>query len=89
MGAAAVAIGVGRLLPALTGGARWPFRLLGIGYGLLAIAVLVLGAVRQHHVARALREGSYADLSPAVVWWLTAGAVALSIGAVILISVRL
>jgi len=56
LGAAAVSIGVGRLLPGLTGGALWPLRLLGLGYGVVAIAVLVIGAVRQNQVAAALRR---------------------------------
>ena len=55
----AVAIGVGRIVPELTHGARWPFRVLGIVYGLIAVAVLVIGAVRQQRTADALRRGSY------------------------------
>ncbi len=46
IGAAALAIAIGRLLPGLTGAARWPFRVLGLGYGVLAVAVLVVGAIR-------------------------------------------
>lgn len=57
LGAAAVAVAVGRLLPGLTGGARWPFRLMGLGYAALAVAVLVVGAARQHRAAEALRRG--------------------------------
>jgi len=84
LGAAAVSIGVGRLLPGLTGGALWPLRLLGIGYGLVAIAVLVIGAVRQNHVASALRRGSYEELSSPMVMWLTAAAIALSIATLVI-----
>ena len=87
LGAAAVSIGVGRLLPGLTGGARWPLRLLGIGYGLVAIAVLVIGAVRQNQVASALRRGSYEELSSPLVMWLTAAAVALSVATLVVIAV--
>lgn len=89
LGAAAVSIGVGRLLPGLTGGARWPLRLLGIGYGLVAIAVLVIGAVRQNHVASALRRGSYEELSSPLVMWLTAAAVALSVATLVVIAVAI
>ena len=89
LGAAAVSIGVGRLLPGLTGGARWPLRLLGIGYGLVAIAVLVIGAVRQNHVASALRRGSYEELSSSMVLWLTAAAVALSVATLVVIAVAI
>lgn len=89
IGATALAIAVGRILPFLTHGARWPFRVLGIAYGLLAVVVLLVGAVRQQRTADALRRGSYAELSSPLVMWLTAAAVALSVGALILIAVRL
>lgn len=89
LGAAAVAIAVGRVLPGLTGGSQWPFRALGLGYGVLAVAVLVLGAVRQQRVADALRRGGYDELSTPLVMWLTAGAVALSVATLALILVAL
>jgi putative membrane protein len=87
LGAAAVSIGVGRLLPGLTGGSRWPLKVLGLGYGLVAIAVLVIGAIRQTQVAAALRRGSYEELSTPLVMWLTAAAVALSIATLVVIVV--
>jgi putative membrane protein len=86
LGAAAVSIGVGRLLPGLTGGSRWPLKVLGLGYGLVAIAVLVIGAIRQTQVASALRRGSYEELSTPLVMWLTAAAVALSIATLVVIA---
>jgi putative membrane protein len=87
--AAAVAIAVGRVVPAVTHGAQWPFRVVGIGFGLLAVAALVIGALRQRLTADALRRGSYAELSTPVVMWLTAAAVMLSLGALALVAVRL
>lgn len=89
LGASAVAIALGRLAPAITHGARWPFRVIGIGYGVLAVAVLLIGAVRQQRVADALRRGSYVELSSPLVLRLTAGAVVLSVAAVVLVAIRL
>ena len=89
IGASAVAIGVGRVVPELTHGARWPWRVLGIAYGLIAVAVLVLGAVRQQRTADALRRGSYSELTSPLVLYLTAAAVAVSLGAVVLVAVGL
>lgn len=86
--AAALAIAVGRLVPAITHGARWPLRVVGIGYGLLAVAALVIGAFRQRMTADALRRDSYAELSTPVVMWLTAAAVMLSLAAVAIVAVR-
>ena len=89
LGAAAVSIGVGRLLPGLSGGARWPLKVLGLGYGLVAIAVLVIGAVRQNRLAAALRRGSYEELSSPMVLWLTAAAVALSVATLVVIALAI
>ena len=85
----AVALAVGRFLPEATHGARWPFRLLGVGYGLLSVAILVVGAARQRRAASALRRGSFEELTSPLVAWLTAGATALSVGAILLVAVRL
>ncbi len=89
LGAAAVSIGVGRVLPDVVHSARWPFTLLGIGYGLLAIAVLLAGAIRQQRTAEALRRGSYSEMSTSLVLWLTAGALVLAVGSLILVVVKL
>jgi uncharacterized membrane protein YidH (DUF202 family) len=89
LGAAAVAIALGRLAPEVTHGARWPFRIVGIGYGVLAVAVLLIGAGRQQRVAEALRRGSYVELSSPLVMRLTAAAVVLSLGAVALVAIKL
>ncbi len=78
LGAAAVAVGVGRVLPEITDGADWPFRVLGAGYAVLAIWVLLAGALRQRLVDAALAAGRYDRLSPRVVTALTAAAVALA-----------
>jgi putative membrane protein len=88
LGAAAVAIAVGRVLPAITHGARWPFRVIGISYAVLAAGVLVIGAIRQKMTADALRRGAYSELSGPLVMWLTAAAVLLSLAAVALVAVR-
>jgi putative membrane protein len=87
LGASAVAIGVGRILPGLASGANWPLKLLGLGYAALAVAVLVIGGVRQNRLAAALRAGSYEELSPRLVWWLTATAVALALATLAAVAV--
>ena len=85
--ATAVAIGVGRIVPGLTGGPRWPLRLLGVGYGALAVAILVIGGVRQKHVAAALRMGSHNHLSSPLVMWLTVAAVVLALATLTVIGI--
>ncbi|HZO79314.1 MAG TPA: DUF202 domain-containing protein [Solirubrobacteraceae bacterium] len=85
----AVALAVGRLLPGLTHGAQWPFRAVGIGYGVLSVAILLVGALRQQRTSSALRRGEFAELTSPLIAWLTAGAVALSLAAVALVVVAL
>lgn len=85
IGAAAVAVGAGRVLPELTGGAHWPFQVLGAGYALLAVWVLVAGATRQRHVDAALAAGRYERLAPGLVTALTAAGVALAVLTLVLV----
>jgi putative membrane protein len=85
----AVALAVGRLLPGLTSGARWPSRVLGLGYALLAVAAFVIGAARQHGTADALRRGSLEELPWRVVSIFTAASIALAAGTFVLIAVKL
>jgi hypothetical protein len=83
----AVALAVGRLLPAVTHGARWPFRLLGIGYALLSVAILVVGATRQQRASAALRRGGFSELTSSLVAWLTSLAVFPSVAGMVLVAV--
>jgi inner membrane protein YidH len=85
----AVALAVGRLLPGVTSGARWPSRLLGIGYGLLALVVFVVGAVRQRSTSAVLRRGSLDELPGGVVIAFTAASILLAAGTLAIIAVTL
>jgi putative membrane protein len=87
--AIALALAVGRFLPRLTGGPRWPFRVLGIGYGVLAIAVLVISTLRQRYAAAALRRGGFEELPWSLVLGLSAAAVVLGIATLVLIAADL
>lgn len=58
----AVSLAVGRLLPVLLDEDQGFYRLLGIGYGLLGIFLMVYGATRQRVVERRLLTGGFAPL---------------------------
>ncbi|MCW2983749.1 MAG: hypothetical protein JWR63_1319, partial [Conexibacter sp.] len=61
--ATAVALAVGKVVPDLrSGGAAWPFVVLGTGYGLLGVGIVAYGLRRGREVDRAIREGRW--LSP-------------------------
>ena len=51
------ALGVGRLAPELLDVAAWPYVVLGVGYAVLAVGLLIVGAQRQRELERALRTG--------------------------------
>jgi len=87
VGAAAVSVGVGRLLPGLSGSSGWTLKALGFGYGALSVAILVIGALRQRHVSSALRRGGYAPLSSPLVNWLTAAGIGLALATIAVIAV--
>ena len=82
----AVALAVGRFLPGVTHGERWPFRVLGLDYGALSVIILAVGAIRQRRGAEALRRGSFAELSSPLVTWLSGLAIALSVVAMVLVA---
>jgi uncharacterized membrane protein YidH (DUF202 family) len=82
----ALAVGVGRLLPATTNSAsHWAEQTLGAAFGLLGIVLLWVGYSRTRAVEDALDRGSFAPLDvrlPALL--LTAGVV-LGLGVVALV----
>jgi putative membrane protein len=58
----AVAFGAGRIVPELTGGATWPYVTIGVAFGVVGVAFIVYGYVRQKQVDEALARGDYAPL---------------------------
>ncbi len=85
LAALAVAIGVGRLLPDFTSGARWPFTALGLGFGILGLLFVWYGVVRQRAVDRSLREGSFAPMSGTFLLVLAAVGLALALATIALV----
>src|SRR3954452_8334725 len=64
----AVALGVGRVAPELSGGHSWPYIFLGVGYSALGVAIVGYGLWRGRAVDRALRRGEWLDLDERVLW---------------------
>jgi putative membrane protein len=55
----AVAFGAGKLLPELTKGTKWPYEVLGVGFGLVGVAFVLQGYFRQRRIEEALERGDY------------------------------
>ncbi len=55
--ALAVGLAAGKIVPELSGGASWPYELLGVAYSLLGIAFIAYAHRRQQAVEAAVRRG--------------------------------
>jgi putative membrane protein len=82
----AVAIGAGKLVPAVADDVEpWPYELLGGGFAILGVAFVLYGWVRQRAVDRALAAGGYAAPSAAAVAGFTAAGLALGLGVLLVV----
>ncbi len=88
LAATAVALAVGRLLPALLDSPPAPFVALGIGFAVLALSFIVYGTRRQRQVDSAIAEGSFHPLDGWFVLALTALMVILVTATIVLISIE-
>jgi putative membrane protein len=60
--ALAVSFGAGRLVPELSGGSNWPYEVIGVVFGIVGVAFIGYGYLRQKAVDAALGRGDYAPL---------------------------
>jgi uncharacterized membrane protein YidH (DUF202 family) len=85
LAATAGALGVGRIAPELLDVPSWPYVLLGAGYAALAVALLLVGARRNHDLQQAVERDRPAPLSFRLVAGFTAGGVALALMTIVLV----
>jgi putative membrane protein len=82
----AVALGVGRVLPALGGGeVTWPYVVVGAGWGLLAVGIAGYAPVRQRALRRAIDAGRFAHPHRLALGGLGATGVVLTLASVLLL----
>jgi putative membrane protein len=84
--ALAVAIGVGRIAPEVANTTKWPYEVLGVGYGVLGVAFMVAAFVRTREVERALDCGRFAPLHATFLLVLTAAGLVLGALTVVVIA---
>jgi putative membrane protein len=71
----AVAVGIGRIAPDVSKVSRWPYELVGGGFGVLGIAFIWFAYARARAVEDALNRSSFAPLGTRLpLWLLVAGA---------------
>jgi len=83
--AVAGALAVGRVTPQVLHVASWPYVLLGVGYGVIAIGMVIVGALRHERLARTSVTSVDSKLDSRLVAAFSAGGVALAACTVALI----
>jgi putative membrane protein len=84
----AIALGVGRLIPAVAHVPTDPYLALGSAYGLLAVLFIMYGTARQIAVSRALEAGRFEQLHRLVINVLTTFMVLLALATIVLLSIH-
>lgn len=85
LAALAVALAVGRVIPALIQASKGWFVALGAGFAVLALAFTLYGTSRQRQVDRAIAGGSFRPLDGRVVFLLTALMAVLAVATLVLV----
>ena len=75
----------GGWLPELLPGDAWPYVLLGCAYAALAIGLMIVGALRQRELERAMRTGEHRPLNFRAVAVFTIGGILLAMTTVVLV----
>lgn len=83
----AVAVGVGKVVPALTDEAEVPYAVVGIGFALLGVAVVLYGLRRMVLVQAALAQGRFSAPGRIALAAMATLAVALGAALIVLLAV--
>jgi inner membrane protein YidH len=58
----AVCVGLGRIVPGVTGVTKWPYEAVGAAYGIVGVAFMVIAHMRMRSVESAVDAGGFAHL---------------------------
>ncbi len=83
--ALAVALGAGRLVPALTDDPSWPYAAVGVGFALLGIAFIGYGFVRHRAVDEAIGRGEFVRPDERLSAVLTAVGILMGVALLVLV----
>jgi putative membrane protein len=84
----AVALGAGKLVPELSGGAAWPYETIGVGFALVGVLFIAYAYVRQKRVEEALARGDYAPFETRAGLVFAALGVLLGLGTIAVVLVQ-
>jgi putative membrane protein len=85
LAALAVALAVGRVIPALIHASKGSFVALGVGFAVLALAFTVYGTHRQRQMDRAIAGGDFRPLDSKMVLLLTGFMALLAVVTIVLV----
>ena len=83
--ALAVCIGLGRIVPGVTGATKWPYEAVGAAYGIVGVAFMVIAHYRLRSVERAVEAGGFSNLDARIGRAMLAIGAALGIATVVLV----
>ena len=81
----AVCIGLGRIVPGVTNVTKWPYELVGAGYGILGVGFMILAHVRVRAVESAVDRGEFARFDSRWAAGLLAVGTILGVAAIVLV----
>jgi putative membrane protein len=85
LSAFAVSLGAGKVVPALTKETRWPYTVIGVGFGLLGVLLVAYGLIRQRTVDAAISRGEFAPSDERIVLVLAASGILLGIALIAIV----
>ena len=85
LAASVAGLAVGRVLPEVTEGARWPYVVLGVGYAALAVGVFALGERRRREIDADLHGRQFRPLASAPATSLTVAGALVALTALVLV----
>jgi putative membrane protein len=83
----AVGVGVGRVVPELSGGTHWSYAAVGVGYIVYGLLFILTGTYRQRQVETAVMDARWAAQERSIVLGLTIIGVVLAVLTALLVVV--
>lgn len=88
LAALAVSLGAGKLVPALTTGAQWPYTIAGIGFAGLGVLFIGYAFVRHKRVERAISRGEFAPPEEGFITAIAAVGVLLGLLVLVIVAAK-
>jgi putative membrane protein len=86
LAALAVSLGAGKLVPAFSPGAQWPYTIAGIGFAGVGVVFIGYAFVRHRRVERAISRGEFAPLEESFITALAAIGVLLGLLVLVIVA---